>query len=188
MKKADVIIVLGRGIYKDGLIPESAQASIKKAVELYKNGKAGHITFSGKWSYSLDYTPPITEARAMANFSRDLGLPEQVIKLEEESDNTLSNCYYIKTRLLEPNNWKHIILITIDPQDKRAPYHMEKILGSGYAIETVPADFSFSEEKRTQLAAIEKQKMENVVTFYQDFTPGDHEAIFHKSKEYLTRK
>ena len=36
MKHYDVALVLGKGIYEDGSIPDSAKAMVKKAVELYK--------------------------------------------------------------------------------------------------------------------------------------------------------
>jgi uncharacterized SAM-binding protein YcdF (DUF218 family) len=120
IKTYDAIIVLGRGISPEGEIPESAKATVQKAVQLHKDGVANYIIFSGKWSRSSSYIPPTTEAKAMSDYSKDLGLPEKSIILEEESLDTISNCYYIKTRILLAKKWISLLLITLHPVDKRA--------------------------------------------------------------------
>lgn len=185
MQNADAILVLGRGIYKDGSIPESAKATIQKALELYNQGLAHHVVFSGKWSYSIDYVPPTTEAEAMAEYARSLGLAVSAIILEKESYTTVSNAIFIKTRVLEPQGWKRVILISLNPMDKRAIYNLRKVLGPEYESEVISADFTFPEEKMAQLIESEKTKMGFAKEFLERIKDGDHATILHLSNMEL---
>ena len=46
MEQVDAILVLGRGIYADGSIPESAKATIRKAIELYKQDVSENVVLA----------------------------------------------------------------------------------------------------------------------------------------------
>lgn len=185
MKKFEAIILLGRGVYMDESIPESAMCAVKDAVDFYNQKVTEHIIFSGKWSYKIDFTPPLTEAQAMANYAIKLGLPEEAITIEDESNTTVSNCYYIKKNILEPNNWKNVLLIGIKPQHIRAFFNLEYVLGHDYKCEVIPANYSFPPEKHKILEKIEIEKMIGAKKLFEPFKPGDHEAIYEAAKKDL---
>lgn len=188
MDKYDSILVLGRGIYEDGSIPDSAKATIKKAVELYKQGLAPRIIFSGKWSYKIDYTPPFTEAEAMANYAKSLGLPDKAVVLEKDSYNTTLNVYNVKKQILEPNNWYRVVLISLDPIYKRAFNDLKKMLGPNYQCKLVIVDFKFPEEKYQKLKEDEESKFKIVEEFYAGIADGDDQAIYDRVIEYIKKE
>ncbi|HEY1074495.1 MAG TPA: YdcF family protein [Patescibacteria group bacterium] len=97
----DVALVLGSGIKPDGAIPESAKIRTQKAADLLTDGAVGHIIFSGKWTYGLAYTPPLTEAEAMAQYGKSLGLEASQYIIEKESVTTVSNFCNIKRLMKE---------------------------------------------------------------------------------------
>lgn len=202
--KYDAILVLGRGIYKDNSIPESAKSTIKKAVELYNSGQTDKIIFSGKWTYTLDYTPPNTEAGAMANYAETLGLPEKAILLEEDSYTTVTNAYNIKKNFLIPNNWKHVLLVSVKPMGERAHWTLNLLFGPEYKCELINTNFSFPPEILREKEAKEKEKLEYGKKFIKlhvdrptegrarsesDYSlkPGDHEKIFRVTEEDLNK-
>jgi len=187
--KYDAVLVLGRGVYKDGSIPESAKSTIEKAVELYKNGEAGRVIFSGRWTYSIDYTPPQTEAKAMADYASSLGLPNQAILLEEKSYTTVSNAYFIKKEFLIPNNWRRVVLVSVHPMDKRAHYVLNVVFGSEYVCDLVTCDFVFPPDALKEKEKKEAEKIIIAREFYahHKINPGDHETIFRITNEDLEK-
>jgi len=186
-KNYDAVIILGRGIYKDGTIPESVKPTIKKAVELYNNRLTKKVVFGGKWTYKIDYTPPSTEARAMAECAFDLGLPKDVSYLEESSYTTVSNAYYIKKEILEPNRWKHIALISVYPMGERAKYVLSFVFGPDYTCDLVTADYSYPPDVLKIKEKDEKTKLKIAQQFYEqhNLKPGDHERIFEVTNKDL---
>ena len=185
----DAVLVLGRGIYKDRLIPDSAKSTVEKAIELYWAGQAKRIIFSGKWSYKLDYVPPTTEANAMAEYALTLRLPEEAIILEENSYTTVTNAYFIKKNILIPNNWKTVILVSVHPMDKRAHMVLETVFGPEYVCDVVACNFSFPPDVLKDKEAKEKEKIEYTKWLYDSngFQPGDHETIFQVTEEDLNK-
>lgn len=188
MKKYNAILVLGRGIYKDGSIPNSAKATIRKAVELYNQKSSSNIIFSGKWSYKIDYTPPITEAEAMANYAKSLGLSEEAICIEKESVNTVFNLYNIKKQFLEPNDWYKVALVSLDPVYKRAFNDLKKMLGSKYQCDLIIAQFKFPKQKYEQIKQNEEEKLKVADQFYAKIADGDDKAIYDKNIEYIKKR
>ena len=186
-KKYNAIIVFGRGVGRDGSLPESVQAYIEKCAQLFDKGISEHIVFCGKWSYSLAFTPPFTEAEAMAKFAVKLGIPEKAILKEDESYTIGSNCYFLKKRILEPKNWKRVLLVSMHPIETRALYNLEKVLGPEYSVDVSLADFAFPEPQNTELEKEEAEKMQYVRNFYKPFIPGDHESIY-RAAEYDLQK
>lgn len=187
--KYDAILVLGRGVYKDGSIPESAKSTIEKAVELFNASQADKIIFSGKWTYTLDYTPPTTEARVMANYAQSLGLPESATLLEEEAYTTVTNAYFIKKNFLIPNNWKRVVLVSTHPMSQRAHWTLGLIFGPEYTCDLINSDFYFSPDILKEKEAKEKEKRQYGKKFCQlhNLIPGDHETIFRLTEEDLDK-
>lgn len=118
METFDAALVLGRGISDNGSIPESAKATVKKAAELFSEGRVKNVIFSGKWEYDRKTIPPTTEAEALASFAKAIGVPEDIIRLETESTTTAASLCNIKDRFLEPKGWKRVILVAVDPPAK----------------------------------------------------------------------
>lgn len=187
--KYDAILVFGRGVYKDGSTSESAKSTVEEAVKLYDSGQSDKIIFSGKWTYTLDYIPPNTEARAMADHAITLGLPKKAILLEEEAYTTVTNVYFIKNKFLIPNNWTRVALVSVYPLGQRALWTLELILGPDYNCELINTSFSFPAEILKKMEEKEKEKREHgqKLCKLHSLRPGDHETIFRVTEEDLNK-
>lgn len=181
----DALVLLGRGVSPEGKLPDSVKVTIEEAVKLFNDGRAKHVIFSGKWSRSFDFTPPLTEARAMQEYAITLGLPESVILLEEESLDTISNWYFIKNKLLAPRDWKSILFITVDPIGKRAGFLMNCILGPEYEANIKLTTYEYPSEKFETIKASEEQKLAKLEKFLSGVVPGDDETIMRMHLEYV---
>ena len=77
---------------------------------------------TGKYGFWLDWQKQIPsrfEAEAMKEYAISEGVPTDLILIEQESKDTLGNAYFTKVNILEPNNWKNVLVITSD-------FHLER--------------------------------------------------------------
>jgi uncharacterized SAM-binding protein YcdF (DUF218 family) len=137
--RADALVVLGRGLDADGSLPELARQRVARAVELFAWETAPRIIFSGRCSLMALGEPPVTEAHAMAEHAVSLGIPREVVMLEEESRDTIGNAYFVLRRFLEPNDWNSIRVVTSDFHIQRSAWVFQKVLGLGYDVSFSPA-------------------------------------------------
>ena len=137
--RADALVVLGRGVDADGSLPRLAKQRVERAGELYAWDVAPRIIFSGKCSLMTEEIPSQTEAVAMLDYAVSLGLPREVLLMEEESRDTIGNAYFVLRRYLEPNEWNSIRVVTSDFHIQRASWVFQKVLGVGYDVAFSPA-------------------------------------------------
>jgi uncharacterized SAM-binding protein YcdF (DUF218 family) len=83
---------------------------VQYAVELYRKGYADNIVFSSGYAYVFE-EPLVMKALALS-----LGVPGEVIILDDQASNTYENIKNSK-KILYNNHWDSIILIS-------SPYHM----------------------------------------------------------------
>lgn len=181
----DAILVLGRGISPTGELPKSAYACVEKAAELFSDGVAPRIIMSGKWARSFDYVPPCTESHAMKDLAVTLGVPAGAILIEDESLDTISNFYNVKTKFLTPNGWNRVLLLVLPALGSRPVYLMQKILGPEFTCDTAEVDFMFPPEKHAEKVKSEHEKLIKLQEFLHDVSDGDHEAIFKMHMQYV---
>jgi uncharacterized SAM-binding protein YcdF (DUF218 family) len=131
---ADAIIVLGRGVTPTGDLPLPARFRVERAVSLYRIGVAPRLIVTGRWSLMTVDPPPITEARAMADLAIRLGVPSEAVLIEEEARDTIGNAYFVARRLLEPNGWRSVRVVTSDFHVPRASWIFQKVLGDDYDV------------------------------------------------------
>jgi uncharacterized SAM-binding protein YcdF (DUF218 family) len=137
--RADALVVLGRGVDPDGALPLLAKQRVQRAAELFTWEVAPRIIFSGRCSLMSDVVPARTEAAAMADYARSLGLPRRALILEEESRDTIGNAYFVLRRFLEPNDWMSIRVVTSDFHIQRTAWVFQKVLGLGYDVAFSPS-------------------------------------------------
>ena len=192
MQTYDAVVVLGTGIKPDGTLVKSSQAAVEKAVELIKTNKASYLILSGKWAWSIDYTPPTTEAEAMANYAKSLGCPDKKIVIETNSVTTVSTLCMVKTKILMKSNWNRIILISNYPYKKRALLNSKVVLGPKFTVKIVSSGFSYPDDILNKLKKTEIGKLKDAKDFYQGIKAGDHESIYKLAmkdleKNYMTK-
>ena len=111
-KSGDCIFVVGSSM--------AVQSRLPKAVELYKQGRASKILFSGgvKWDES-----DLPEALLLKNEAISLGVSERDILVEDKSLNTLENVLaslLVLDRAFHLYQIERLIIVT-------APYHMRRL-------------------------------------------------------------
>jgi uncharacterized SAM-binding protein YcdF (DUF218 family) len=163
--RADALVVLGRGVDPDGALPLLARQRVERAVELFAWGVAPRMIFSGHSSLMSDATPLRTEAAAMAEHARSLGIPARAIILEEESRDTIGNAYFVLRRFLEPNDWMSIRVVTSDFHIQRTAWVFQKVLGLGYDVAFSPSP---SELDHATIAARAREESD-ISTFLMDW-------------------
>jgi uncharacterized SAM-binding protein YcdF (DUF218 family) len=166
--RTDAIVVLGRGVDPGGALPRLAQQRVERAAELFAWDVAPRLIFSGRCSLMTDIMPPRTEAAAMADYAMSLGLPGRAIILEEESRDTIGNAYFVLRRVLEPNDWMSIRVVTSDFHIQRAAWVFQKVLGLGYDVSFSPSP---SELDHTTVAARAREESD-ISTFLMDWIGG----------------
>ena len=87
MEKTDAIIVLGHRLLPGNLPSDDLKRRIDKAVEVWRETGAPLIMPCG----GLTYERQRTEAEVMREMLMERGVPEDVIRLEDQSSITLEN-------------------------------------------------------------------------------------------------
>ena len=103
------------------------------AARLYQAGKAPWVVLSGGADLSLAQE---SEAKAMAGFIKDLGVPNLALILEEQSRTTSQNAS-MTAELLKGRNIHHILLVTSALHMERANRLFEK---QGLQVEAIATD------------------------------------------------
>lgn len=135
---AQAIVLLGGGIRppeEPGLPPDLREAADRVwfAAKLYHAGKAPMIVVSGGSNPEVSAT---TEAESMRVLLRDLGVPDNAIRLEDRSRNTRQNAGFTAAMLL-PEGASKVLLVT-------SAYHMRRSVGlftqAGFEVIPAPTD------------------------------------------------
>ena len=149
--QAQAIVVLGGGIAPpSGKSTEinlnAATDRVWFAARLFHAGKAPLVLLTGGGDLERQ---AFSEARAMAVFLQDLGVPAQAIVLEEASRNTRQNAAF-SASLLKTRGIEHILLVT-------SALHMPRALplfkAQGLQVTSAPTDFEASQEPPSDLLA-----------------------------------
>jgi uncharacterized SAM-binding protein YcdF (DUF218 family) len=175
--RADALVVLGRGVDADGSLPRLARQRVERAAELYAWETAPRIIFSGRCSLMTDVLPAVTEARAMADYAHSLGLPRDVLLVEEESRDTIGNAYFVLRRFLEPNDWNSIRVVTSDFHIQRTAWVFQRILGLGYDVSFSPAPSELDHSTIAARAREEADITAFLMEWLADIPDGDPLAL-----------
>jgi uncharacterized SAM-binding protein YcdF (DUF218 family) len=126
---AEVIIVLGSGLRRDGSPGDALWRRSLWAAENWKRGLAPYIICTG----GLSPGQRRSEAEACKEVLMNNGIPESMIYLESRSRSTEENAMYSKAIMAE-NNWSKALLITDGFHMLRASW-----IFNDYAISHYPA-------------------------------------------------
>jgi uncharacterized SAM-binding protein YcdF (DUF218 family) len=175
----DALVVLGRGVRRDGSIGLIARARVDRALELIEMGVAPRIIFSGRSSLMDDDQPAVTEAEAMARYAASRGLPATAAFIEDQSRDTIGNAYFVRTRWLDPNGWRAVRVVTSDFHIPRAAWLFRKILGPKYDV----AFSAASSESFGSTVALRARDESDIAAFLAEWlggiADGDMESIDH---------
>mgnify|MGYP001289271362 CR=1 FL=1 len=119
-EKADAIVAVSGG---------DTMARVDQAIELYKNGWATMLIFSGA---ALDKTGP-SNASAMRAHAISNGVPAEAIAIEEVSETTAENATNT-AKLVEGKQFKRLILVTSAYHQRRASIEFERAFGEQVTV------------------------------------------------------
>jgi uncharacterized SAM-binding protein YcdF (DUF218 family) len=156
--KYDIIIIIGGGINKDGGLPPETSLRVKEGVKKYKKGLAPKILMSGRWGDDIDYTPKKKEAIAMKELAIDIGVPSKDILTETKAVDTITNAKESK-EVIDNNDWKDILVVTLDFHKNRAERIFKDIFGDSYNIDVYGGKSNLEKSLYERYLKMEKTKM-----------------------------
>jgi len=118
---ADVIIVLGAPLGKDGSPSRAMRRRVLTAIELFHNNRFKGIIFSGG-----DLGGQLSEAEAMAEFAVEAGLERSSLSLESKARNTWENLA-LSQEIMAQKGWESVVVVSDDWHLPRARFCAEKL-------------------------------------------------------------
>lgn len=128
LQPADAIVVIG-GDHK----PERLQ----RAAELYRQGYAPLVILSAG-TLVLEGHERLPEAQVMYRQARTLGLPEEALVLEQDSQSTYENAVYTKA-LCQARQIHSVLLVTSAYHSRRARRLFQRVYPPGIRVSAQPA-------------------------------------------------
>jgi uncharacterized SAM-binding protein YcdF (DUF218 family) len=107
VRQADVIIVLGSGLRRDGSAGDALYRRSRWAAQVWQNGYAPYIICTGGVSEEQSRS----EASACQELLVDYDVPADVIYLEETSRSTEENAANARA-IMEQHDWREAIIVT----------------------------------------------------------------------------
>ena len=113
-RRADAIVVFAGGVGESGKAGAGYQERVKRAIELYREGRAPRLIVSS------GYVGAFPEAEIMRQLAVDHGVPASAVLLETQAVNTYENVVHVRALLAE-RGWRTILLVS-------SPYHMRRAM------------------------------------------------------------
>ena len=133
LRPAPAIVVLTAYVSPNGVLNESAMRRTHAAAKLYHRGLAPLMIISGgNPNHPQDPQP----ADSMAEFARELGVPQSAIILEKASPNTHFSAVNVAA-LCRARGIDHVLLVTDAVHMRRAKASFE---AQGLSVSPAPAD------------------------------------------------
>ncbi|RPJ40672.1 MAG: YdcF family protein [Deltaproteobacteria bacterium] len=132
IRHGDAIVVLGGGVNKGRYLTQESSHRLVRGVQLYHEGKAEKIIFSG----GLSQKGGVAEGAVLAQEARRMQIPTENILIEKNSRRTHEQAVETK-KITDPLRWKSVILVTSYTHMKRAVLCFEQ---AGFKVYPTPAD------------------------------------------------
>ncbi len=132
IRHADAIVVLGGGVNRGRYLTLTSSHRLVRGIQLYHEGKAQKIIFSGGVSQKAG----VAEGTVLAQEARRLQVASENMLIEKNSRRTHDQAVETK-KITDPLRWKSIILVTSYAHMKRAVLCFEQ---AGFKVYPAPAD------------------------------------------------
>lgn len=120
---ADAIVVLGCQLAADGSLSPAGEERLRAGVEAWRRGLAPRLCMTGGRAPLASHDE--TEARALADRARALGVPAEAIEIEDASGSTWENARRCAA-LLHPNGIRRVWIATQPFHQRRARRHFRR--------------------------------------------------------------
>lgn len=170
----DALIVLGSSLNSDNTVPDVDKRRLEKAAQLHSKLNLPIIVCGGR-GYKLTESTDLSEAEAYANYLISLGVSEDSVYLETESQESLGNILFAKMHILQEKGWRALLVIpTRNHSTERIAYLLKKILGNDYSWDITRV----GENRESNNVAREAKALSITIEINDQFADGDHEAIY----------
>ena len=173
-----IIVVLGTGVDEKGRLSKETVRRLQEAYQIYKKKKTP-LFLSGKYNFPYDKKnpPKITEAEVMQSYLTRLGVEEENIFVDKESEDTIFSAYTAKTKFCIPRDEKEVVVVTSDIHLERVEYVFFKVFGEDYNLHFI-GTLSFL-PCRVKGMIIAKQNMltQKAREMLDNIEEGEHEKI-----------
>lgn len=173
MTAYDSVVILGyRPIHPDTWkFPNHVYNSLDRAAELSEQGCTRSITLCGKWTINFDVLhiqQPFRECDAMADYLLQRGVPAKTLYREGDSQDSISNFYYLKRQVCIPRRLRRLHFIAAEARLPRIAFLATRILGAGYTV-----SFEGVAYDPVQVSPNESRTLCKQATFLEPMLPGD---------------
>lgn len=176
-----LIVVLGGGIDLKGNIPSLVYQRLNYALKLLDDYPHAKIVLSGKYSFLYqNKKPPMTEARAMANYITHRHIRRNQIILEQWSKDTIGNAYYLKKNVFLPLRETTATIITSAFQLERVRFIFEKIFGPKYKLTFHAVKEKLPMVKEKLVVERQKDLLQQTKKLLAPMKDGDHNFLKRK--------
>jgi len=127
----DAIIVLSHHLKRDGTLSDETRERVEKGVSLLKKDSAKFIVMSGGYA---DEGVDISHASAMKEKAIKEGVRKEKIICEEESLDTTGQAIFCKNKIVIPNKWKKLIVVSHDYHIRRVKKIFSFVYGLNFEI------------------------------------------------------
>lgn len=142
METYDVIVVLGsQPDPKTWEFPKQIYKCLNNAKALLNQDVAPYIILAGDRGIKLDnckIRQPFRECDKMADYLIERGVQKSKLLKEGKSRDTISNIYYIKTKVLIPKRMHRLLFVVAEFRTPRLKFLCKRILGSEYSFDFEP--------------------------------------------------
>ena len=109
----DTLIVLGTPARPDGTPSPELRERIDESVREYRSGVAPHLIMTGGAAHNS-----LVEARVMADYAAQQGVPRDAMVLETQAKDTIQNIWFSR-QIMQANGWHSAEVIS-------SPYHLPR--------------------------------------------------------------
>lgn len=98
-----------------------------------------NLVVAGSHPFIWRQAPPHPLARLMKGYAVDMGLPAGMVRVQDESLETVGDAVFTKTGIVEPEGWVRLALVTSDAHLPRGERIFGHVMGPGYTIRGMPS-------------------------------------------------
>lgn len=102
----DVIVVMGAGVWEGRTASPAMRQRVEHAVALYEAGRAPQVLMTG----GLGKHPP-AEAILMKELAVEMGIPEEAVHIEPESETTLESAL-LCAKMMHAAGWARALVVS----------------------------------------------------------------------------
>lgn len=154
--KVDLLVILGKQLYKDGTMHDDLIDRLNAAIEYVNLHPQTDILVSGKYGREYDeqgFTPSYYECDVMYDYLASNGIAKKQIHKESESKDTISNITCTNSFLNAHPYYQNIMIVCASHHQPRIKVLVGMYLDAKYAvsyltIEANPTPDQLSLEKR----------------------------------------